>query len=785
MRRTPTPVPPAVRPGRRWTATVLAVLALLAGTALTVPGAATAAPAAWTPKPAPMTTPWTNQVPVDHPLPEYPRPQLTRPDWANLNGIWDFAVTPADAGRPAAFPEQIRVPFVAESALSGIQRRVTENDKLWYKRTFTVPASWDGRRVQLHFGASDWRTTVWVNDRQAGAVHDGGYDVFSYDITDLLNRGGTNTIVVSVWDPTQNGSQAVGKQRLNDVQPHPGGGIFYTAASGIWQTVWLEPTAAAHITRLDMVPDLTNNRLKVTVRSAGTSGHQARVTVSAGGATVGTATGPVGTEFTVPVPNARRWTPDDPFLHDVRADLLSGSTTVDTVGSYTGMRTVGIARVDGVARPVLNGQFVFQTGTLDQGYWPDGVYTAPTDAALRFDLQKHKDLGFNMVRKHIKVEPQRWFYWADRLGLLVWQDMPSMERTPDAAGRAQWEAEYRRIIDQHRSSPSLVMWVNQNEGWGQYDQARIANEVKAYDPSRLVDNMSGVNCCGAVDGGNGDVVDHHVYVGPGTTVPDAGRAAVLGEYGGLGFEVAGHEWYPGGGFSYEDQPSLAHLNNRFVGLLDGIREVRLPRGLSAAVYTEITDVENEANGLLTYDRQVVKVDEARVRAANRALIDASRSPAAPVTLPTGQFRSLRVTTPGYTDRYVRHKDGAVFTEVVNGGSAALLKADATWRIVPGLADASCYSFESRNYPGEYLRHRDSRVYKEGGSGDLFRADATFCPVRGANGGVRLSAYNFPGQYLRHYGAELWLAIPGGTRAYDSPALFAEDTTWAVEAPWTP
>ncbi|MFK0060298.1 AbfB domain-containing protein [Streptomyces werraensis] len=785
MRRTPAPVPRAARPRRRWTATVLAVLALLAGTALTVPGTATAAPAAWTPKPAPMTTPWTNQVPVDNPLPEYPRPQLTRPDWANLNGIWDFAVTSANAGRPAAFPEQIRVPFVAESALSGIQRRITQNDKLWYKRTFTVPSGWDGRRVQLHFGASDWRTTVWVNDRQAGAVHDGGYDSFSHDITDLLNRGGVNTVVVSVWDPTQTGSQAVGKQRLNDVQPHPGGGIFYTAASGIWQTVWLEPTSAAHITRLDMVPDLTNNRLKVTVRGAGTSGHQARVTVSAGGATVGTATGPAGTEFTVPVPNARRWTPDDPFLYDVRADLLSGATPVDSVGSYTGMRTVGLARVDGVLRPVLNGQFVFQTGTLDQGHWPDGIYTAPTDAALRFDLQKHKDLGFNMVRKHIKVEPQRWFYWADRLGLLVWQDMPSMERTPDAAGRAQWEAEYRRIIDQHRSTPSLIMWVNQNEGWGQYDQARIANEVKAYDPSRLVDNMSGVNCCGAVDGGNGDVVDHHVYVGPGTTVPDAGRAAVLGEYGGLGFKVAGHEWYPGGGFSYEDQPSLAHLDNRLVGLLDGIREVRLPRGLSAAVYTEITDVENEANGLLTYDRQVVKVDQARVRAANRALIDASRSTAAPVTLPAGQFRSLRVTTPGYTDRYIRHKDGAAFTEVVNGGSAALLKADATWRIVPGLADTSCYSFESRNYPGEYLRHRNSRVYKEGGSGDLFRADATFCPVRGANGGVRLSAYNFPGQYLRHYDAELWLAIPGGTRAYDSPALFAEDTTWAVEAPWTP
>ncbi|MFF5158247.1 AbfB domain-containing protein [Streptomyces sp. NPDC000348] len=786
MRRVPAPPLPVPRSERRarWVITVLAVLALLAGTGLTVSGTAAAAPRAWAPKPAPMTTPWTDQVPVDNPLPEYPRPQLTRPDWANLNGIWDFAVTSADAGRPASFTERIRVPFVAESALSGIQRRITRDDKLWYKRTFTVPSDWNGRRVQLNFGASDWRTTVWVNGRQAGATHSGGFDSFSHDITDLLN-GGTNTLVVSVWDPTQTGGQAVGKQRLNDVMPHPGGGIFYTAASGIWQTVWLEPTAAAHITRLDMVPDLTTNRLKVTVRGTGTSGHQARITVAHGGTTVGTATGPVGGEFTVAVPNPRRWTPDDPFLYDVKAELLSGGTAVDSVGSYTGMRSIGLARVDGLLRPVLNGEFVFQTGTLDQGYWPDGIYTAPTDAALRYDLQKHKDLGFNMVRKHIKVEPQRWFYWADRLGLLVWQDMPSMERTPDAAARTQWEAEYDRVIDQHRSSPSLVMWVNQNEGWGQYDQARIADEVKAYDPSRLVDNMSGVNCCGAVDGGNGDVVDHHVYVGPGTTVPSATRAAVLGEFGGLGFKVAGHEWYPGGGFSYEDQPDLAHLGNRFVGLLDGIREVRMPRGLSASVYTEITDVENEANGLLTYDRQVVKVDEAGVRAANRALIDASRSPSAPVTLPTGQYASLRVTTPGHTDRYVRHQDGAVFTAVVGGGSDALLKNDATWRIVPGLADSTCSSFESRNYPGEYLRHRDHRVYKEGGSGDLFRADATFCPVRGANGGVRLSAHNFPGQYLRHYNGELWLATPGGTHTWDNPALFAEDTTWAVEAPWAP
>ncbi|MET9619618.1 AbfB domain-containing protein [Streptomyces sp. NPDC006464] len=776
------------RPRQALTA-LLTLYALVCAGLLATPGPAHAGPralaAAWNPQPSPMTTPWTQQVPVDQPLPEYPRPQLTRPDWANLNGIWDFAVTGANAGQPASFTEQIRVPFAAESALSGIHRKITQNDRLWYKRTFTVPAGWSGRRVQLNFGASDWRTTVWVNGQQAGAVHSGGFDAFRYDITPLLN-GGVNTVVVSVWDPTETGGQAIGKQRIRDVAPHDGGGIFYTAASGIWQTVWLEPTSAAHVERLDMVPDLTNNTLRVTVRGAGTSGHTARVTVSTGGTVVGSATGPVGSAFSVAVPGPRLWTPEDPFLYDVKAEILSGGTVTDTVGSYTGMRSVSLGRVDGVMRPLLNGRFVFQTGTLDQGYWPDGIFTAPTDAALRFDLQKHKDLGFNMVRKHIKVEPQRWFYWADRLGLLVWQDMPAMDlRTPDAAARTQWEAEYDRIIDQHRSSPSVVMWVDENEGWGQYDQARIADKVKAYDPSRLVDNMSGVNCCGSVDGGNGDVIDHHVYVGPGVTRPSATRAAVLGEFGGLGLRVAGHEWFPGGGFSYENQPSAAHLGNRFVGLLDAIRETQMPAGLSASVYTEITDVENEVNGLLTYDRQVVKVDEARVRNANLALIQASRNPAGPVTLPAGQYRSLRVTTPGYTDRYVRHRNGAVVTEFVGAGSSGLLKNDATWKVVSGLADSRCYSFESRNYPGQYLRHRDFRVYKEAGDGSaLFRADATFCPVPGA-GGVRLSAYNFPGQYLRHYEAQLWLATPGGAHTWDNPALFTEDTTWAVDAPWAP
>ncbi len=328
------------------------------------------------------------------------------------------------------------------------------------------------------------------------------------------------------------------------------------------------------------------------------------------------------------------------------------------------------------------------------------------------------------------------------------------------------------------------MWVNQNEGWGQYDQARIAEEVKAYDPSRLVNNMSGVNCCGSVDGGNGDVIDNHVYVGPGVTAPTATRAAVLGEFGGLGLRVAGHEWYPGGGFSYEDQANRTALDNRFIGLIDGIRQTQMPLGLSASVYTEITDVENEANGLLTYDRQVGKMDETRVRTANRALIDASRGAPSVGTLPANQYRSLRVTTPGFTDRYARHHDGLGATEVVDANSSALLKSDATWRIVPGLADNRCYSLESRNHPGQYLRHREFRVRKEGGGDALFRADATWCAVPAA-GGVRLASYNFPDQFLRHYDAQLWLATPGGAKAYDTASRFTEDTTWAVAAPWAP
>ncbi|WP_245651894.1 AbfB domain-containing protein [Streptosporangium amethystogenes] len=680
--------------------------------------------------------------------------------------MWDFAVTGRDAGQPSAWSEQIRVPYPAESALSGIMRKITGNDRLWYRRTFTVPAGWSGKRVQLNFGAVDWQTTVWVNGVQAGSAHTGGYDSFGYDITPLLN-GGVNTVVVSVYDATGT-SQVVGKQTLNP------SAIFYTATSGIWQTVWLEPTPTAHVTRLDITPDVPAGQLHVIVRGAGTSGHTAQVTASAGGTAVGTASGAVGAEIRVPIPNARLWSPDDPFLYDLRVELRSGSTVVETVGGYSGMRSIALASVGGVLRPVLNGSYVFQMGTLDQGFWPDGIHTAPTDDALRFDLQAHKDMGFNTVRKHIKVEPQRWYYWADRLGLIVWQDMPS--GGSDTLGRQYHEAEMRRMIDQLRSTTSIVMWIPFNEGWGEYEPAANADLVKSLDASRLVDNNSGSNCCGW-DGGNGDVIDDHVYPGPGDTQQPSGtRAAVLGEYGGIRKQLQGHTWTPVGSSDTND------VTAQYLNLLGQVQTRMTRFGLSAAIYTQITDVENELNGIYTYDRQVAKVDLGRIKSAQQALIALSKG-TRPLT--SGTAVSLRVTTPGYTDRYLRHQLSLARTDVVGSGGDALLKQDSTFVVRPGLAEASCYSFESRNFPGHFLRHQEFRVRKDANDGTaLFRADATFC-AEGPPGALRLSSYNIPGTYLRHIGAEVYIASNGGSHTWDNPASYLADTTWAVSAPWAP
>ncbi|GAC1358094.1 MAG: hypothetical protein NVSMB42_17180 [Herpetosiphon sp.] len=570
----------------------------------------------WQPKASPLSTQWSAAVTATNALPDYPRPQMVRADWQNLNGVWQFSA--AQDGQKPPFnqnlPEGVLVPFPIESGLSGIQRH---DDRMWYRRTFTVPATWKGRRVLANFGAVDWEARVYINGLEVG-THRGGYDAFSFDITPQL-KNGTNEILVGVYDPTDAGGQPLGKQRNNPKD------IFYTASSGIWQTVWLEPAPAARITRLDMTPDIARKELRLVVHAAGITGQTLHISALDSGTEVGQVDGAVETELRLPVPNTRLWSPDEPFLYDLKVSLNDGTHVVDSVTSYFGMRSIEIAKVGNVLRPMLNNAFVFQIGTLDQGYWPDGIYTAPTDEALRFDIQKHKELGFNLIRKHTKVEPQRWYYWADKLGVLVWQDMPAMKLSPPTPeAKQEFEAELRALVDDHRNAPSIVMWIPFNEGWGEYEPRRIADQIKQWDPSRLVNNNSGVNCCGSTDGGNGDVVDWHVYVGPETPLPSVIRASVLGEFGGLGLKTVGHEWRPGAHFSYQDESDATALTRDYVGLITKLEPLMTRLGLNAAVYTQITDVETELNGLFTYDRTVLKVDANAVKAAHEHLIDASK-----------------------------------------------------------------------------------------------------------------------------------------------------------------
>ncbi|NUT08307.1 MAG: beta-galactosidase [Hamadaea sp.] len=731
---------------------------------------ATPAHSAYAPKTPPLSTPWTSQVSLTNPLPEYPRPQLTRPDWQSLNGQWQFAHATGLANPPVGqtLGETILVPYPVESALSGIMRH---ENYMWYRRTFTVPSGWSGRRVQLNFGAVTWQAAVWVNGQSVGG-HTGGYDSFAIDITNALT-GGTNEIIVGVYSPVDAAGIPLGKQRLSP------SGIFYTAASGIWQSVWLEPTTAAHVTRLDTTPDVVAGQLDLVVQTAGGTAQGVLAEVLSGGAVVGSATGTPGAHVRIPVPNARLWSPDDPFLYDLRV-TLTGTGGGDVVGGYFGMRSIAKAIVNGFLRPVLNGRFVFQIGTLDQGYWPDGIYTAPTDAALAFDLQQQKNLGFNTVRKHIKVEPARWYYWADRLGLMVWQDMPSMRTgvNPSTSDRATFESELHRMVDQLRGITSIVQWQPFNEGWGEYDPARIADLVKSWDPTRLVDNNSGSNCCG-FDGGNGDAIDDHIYVGPGQTQPpSATRVAELGEFGGLGLIVPGHEWQPGAGFSYEMTPDSATLTKRYAEVTDTLQGLIFSRGLSASIYTEPTDVEDERNGFYTYDRQVLKMDAAQVRTANLAVQAAAGG------LRLNTLVSLGATTSCCTDRYLRPNPLGV-TAPVTSGSDDATKRDTTYWLRAGLADSACYSFEARGYPGQYLRHSAYRVQRAANDGSaLFAQDATFCVRTGHTAqGVSFESKNFPGRFLRHIDAEVYIAANGGPNSFDSATAWAADTTWQVASPW--
>lgn len=573
--------------------------------------------AAWKPAESPLTTPWTSKVSPSNAWPEYPRPQLVRPKWTNLNGLWEYAIQPKDAARPAKFEGQILVPYPIESALSGVKRALTPDQKLWYRRTVHAVKPKTGRLL-VHFDAVDWRTEVFVNGKPVG-THEGGYDPFTFDVTDALKPGGKEQeMVVAVWDPTDTEVHPRGKQVLNP------SGIFYTAVSGIWQTVWLEPVPDAHIDDLTLIPDLDGKRLRLTVHSSVPGEFSAVARLR--GKTVGHITGATNTEVALPVEGVEAWSPATPVLYDLEVKLKSG----DAAQSYFGMRKVEMRKdSEGIERIFLNNQASFLIGPLDQGWWPDGLYTAPTDEASRYDIEMLKKLGYNMCRKHVKVEPARWYYWCDKLGLMVWQDMPSamskshptsVKRggTEDveftAAESTDFETELLAMIHHLKNAPSIIAWVPFNEGWGQHATNDVLHKVKALDPSRLVDGPSGWE-----DRGYGDMKDMHNYPGPSMFPAMPDRISVLGEFGGLGWPVEEHLWWNKRNWGYKtftDQAGLEAAYEEIVGKLEPL----IRQGLSAAVYTQTTDVEGEINGLMTYDRKLVKFDAARLSALHARLI---------------------------------------------------------------------------------------------------------------------------------------------------------------------
>jgi Glycosyl hydrolases family 2, sugar binding domain/Glycosyl hydrolases family 2, TIM barrel domain/Glycosyl hydrolases family 2 len=572
----------------------------------------------WRPARGPLATRWAAQVDPKKTHPEYPRPQMVRPEWINLNGLWDYAIRPKTGDRPATFDGRILVPFPVESALSGVMKPVKPDQRLWYRRTFDVASAKQGQRWLLHFGAVDWDATVILNGRTLGQ-HRGGYDPFTFDITDALAPGGTQELVVSVWDPTDAASQPRGKQVLKP------GGIMYTANTGIWQTVWLEPVPVARIEALKIVPDVDAGLVRVTTKLAGGNGETLiRATALDGGREVQTAHGRASAPLELKIRAPKLWSPDQPFLYGLRVGIAGG----DEVKSYFGMRKIAVAKDEsGFNRLMLNNKALFQLGPLDQGWWPDGLYTAPTDEALKYDLDITRQLGFNMIRKHVKVEPDRWYYWCDTMGVLVWQDMPAGDNRDDAA-KKQFALELERMIDSLYNHPSIVMWVPFNEGWGQHDTPRHVDWIKKHDPTRLVNNASGWT-----DSGTGDVSDMHNYPGPGMPHTEKARAAVLGEFGGLGLPLSGHLWVNKDNWGYRSFTDRKELYSAYAELITRLRSLAV-MGLSAAVYTQTTDCEVEVNGLMTYDRAEIKLPVEPVARAHKTLYQPM--PSIRVLVPTAE-----------------------------------------------------------------------------------------------------------------------------------------------------
>lgn len=583
----------------------------------------------WKPAGDKIITPWAEQIDASKtPLPEYPRPQMVRETWLNLNGLWDYAIQPASGATPSSFQGKILVPFAVESALSGVGKTVGNDNKLWYRRTFTLPSSFRRKNTLLHFGAVDWRCEVFVNGKSAGK-HQGGYDPFSFDITPLLKGSGSQELVVSVWDPSDEGPQPRGKQ-VNEPKS-----IWYTPVTGIWQTVWVEAVNPTYIESLWNTPNVDAQTLNVQVKTQNLQESDEILVTAWDGEQKVAEQRVTGPETVFSLPGAKLWTPNDPFLYDLTVQIVRGRRVVDEVKGYFGMRKISVTEENGIKRMMLNNEFVFQYGPLDQGWWPDGLYTAPTDEALKFDVEKTKAMGFNMIRKHVKVEPARWYYHCDKLGMLVWQDMPSgdmgnrwesrpgltgveTEKERTAESEEIFRTEWKAIIDATYNFPSIVVWVPFNEAWGQFKTKEIVEWTMTYDPSRLVNAASGGNFYDV-----GHILDVHNYPDPVMPRPELfgnDFVLVLGEYGGLGLPVEGHTWQAKDNWGYRTFPDKEALLERYTAYIDNLDKL-IEKGLSAAVYTQTTDVEIEVNGLMTYDRKVMKMPEEALREMHRKLYE--------------------------------------------------------------------------------------------------------------------------------------------------------------------
>lgn len=570
-----------------------------------------------------LTTTWGENINADSVWKEYPRPIMERDNWSNLNGYWEYAITEYDESLPTKFDGKILVPFAIESQLSGVGKRLGKENALWYKREFKIPSQWKNKNVLLNFGAVDWQADIWINGIKVG-THTGGYTPFSLDITAALNKR-TNTIVVRVLDSTDKGFQPRGKQVENPK------GIWYTPVSGIWQTVWLEPVNSIHIRNLKNLPDIDRNVLTVTIDESSNDPSiikEVRVYDNGKEVACGRSANNQPVEIQMPE-NAKLWSPDSPFLYALSIRLIRNGEIIDEVDSYAAMRKYSMKRdSDGIVRFQLNNKNIFHFGPLDQGWWPDGLYTAPSYEAMIYDIQKTKEWGFNMIRKHVKVEPALWYTYCDRIGMIVWQDMPSGDKCCEWQNRdyfkgnefirsSQSESNYRKewkeIIDCLYSYPCIAMWVPFNEAWGQFKTQEITEWTKQYDPSRMVNPASGGNffTCG-------DVLDLHHYPSPAMYLYDAQRANVLGEYGGIGYPIEGHLWTDTKNWGYIQFKSVKEVTDEYVKYGEELLKL-IRQGFTGAVYTQTTDVEVEVNGIMTYDRKVIKMEENRIKEINERI----------------------------------------------------------------------------------------------------------------------------------------------------------------------